>query len=177
MHFQMDEIGAFIQRLRKERGLTQAEIAGRLSVSPQSVSNWERGETLPDIAVLPDLASVLHCSVDAILSGGAGRGGFRRHITVAQMREAVGCLYRLRELLGNDHFMVKCILDALNIRMNTDIGTMLEDQHLREVLLCECLLACMGNGDYVDPHDVRTNVPPCRAQQYVLEALKNKGVR
>ena len=177
VHLKTNEIGAFIQHMRKEQGMTQAEIAERLNVSAQSVSNWERGETLPDIAVLPDLAAVLRCSVDAILSGGAGCGGFRRHMTVAQMREAVGCLHRMCELLGNDHFIAKCILESLSTRMNTDVSAMLEDRHLREVLLCECLLACMENGDYIDLRDVRSNIPQCRAQEYVLDRLREKGVR
>ena len=75
--------------------MTQAELSEKLNVSPQAVSNWERGETIPDVTLLPDLANALHCSVDAILSGGAGCGGFRRHITVAQMQEALSALDRI----------------------------------------------------------------------------------
>ncbi len=52
-------------------GMTQSELAEKLNISPQAVSNREHGETLPDVYVLLDLADKLHCSVDAILSGGA----------------------------------------------------------------------------------------------------------
>ena len=89
------QIGAFLQSRRKMGGMTQTELAEKLGVSSQSVSNWERGETIPDVSMLPDLAVVLHCSVDAILSGGAGSGGFRRHITVVQMQEALSALDRI----------------------------------------------------------------------------------
>ena len=43
MDLNLVRIGQFIQSSRKELSLTQAEMAERLSVSPQSVSNWERG--------------------------------------------------------------------------------------------------------------------------------------
>lgn len=79
MNLNLQQIGQFIQSCRKELGLTQNEMGERLGVSPQSVSNWERGESLPDVSLLPDLACMLRCSVDAILSGGAGCGGYRRH--------------------------------------------------------------------------------------------------
>ena len=97
--------GAFLSSARKNCRLTQAELAEKLCVSHQSISNWERGEAIPDVSVFPDLAAALRCSVDAILSGGTGCGGFRRHITVAQMREALSALDRVGELLGRDHFI------------------------------------------------------------------------
>ena len=62
MNLDLVQIGNFIQNCRKELGLTQAEVGERLCVSPQSVSNWERGETLPDVSLLPDLACMLRCS-------------------------------------------------------------------------------------------------------------------
>ena len=51
-------IGQNIAALRKEAGLTQTELADRLHVSHQAVSQWERGETLPDILTLPALAEI-----------------------------------------------------------------------------------------------------------------------
>ena len=63
-------VGNQIAVLRKGKGLTQSELGERLGVSFQAVSKWERGETLPDTAILLDLAEVLETSVDYILSGG-----------------------------------------------------------------------------------------------------------
>ena len=137
MNLSLDQIGRFIQSCRKEVGLTQAEMGARLNVSAQSVSNWERGETLPDVSLLPDIACMLRCSVDAILSGGSGCGGYRRHVTVAQMREALSALDRIGELLGRDHFIYKCIIDALNTRMNTTIEISFSDPHIFEIFTIE----------------------------------------
>ena len=74
MHLEPKKIGAFLREQRIKLAITQAELAERVNVSAQSVSNWERGESLPDIALLPDLASILDCSIDAMLGGGNTRG-------------------------------------------------------------------------------------------------------
>ena len=52
---------------RKALGLTQEQLAAKLKVSFQAVSKWERGETLPDIKLLPVLASQLGTSADSLL--------------------------------------------------------------------------------------------------------------
>lgn len=56
-----------IKSLRKSMGLTQDEVAEMLGVTPQSVSKWERGDTYPDITLLPALANFFRTSVDALL--------------------------------------------------------------------------------------------------------------
>jgi len=177
MNLNLAVIGQFIQSSRKELNLTQAEIAERLGVSPQSVSNWERGESLPDVGLLPDLACMLRCSVDSILSGGEGCGGYRRHVTVAQMREALSLLDRIGELLGRDHFIYQCIIDALNTRMNTTIEQSFSDPHIFEVFTIEFLLGCIDGGDYVDPRDVISHLQSSKARDYILKVLREHGIR
>ena len=177
MNLNLDKIGQFIQSSRKELGLTQAEMAERLGVSPQSVSNWERGESIPDVSLLPDLACMLRCSVDSILSGGEGCGGYRRHVTVAQMREALSLLDRIGELLGRDHFIYQCIIGALNARMNTTIEQSFSDPHIFEVFTIEFLLGCIDGGDYVDPRDVISHLQPSKARDYILNVLHEHGIR
>ncbi len=60
-------IGQKIAFLRKMKGLTQAELAEQLDVSPQAVSQWERSETLPDILTLPRIAEIFGENISAIL--------------------------------------------------------------------------------------------------------------
>lgn len=61
------EIGSIISATRKERGLTQKELAEKLHVSDKSVSKWETGMHFPDIAIMEDLATALGISVVELL--------------------------------------------------------------------------------------------------------------
>lgn len=53
--------------LRKQLGMTQEELAGKLGVSNQAVSKWESGQCCPDISLLPELAELFRVSVDELL--------------------------------------------------------------------------------------------------------------
>ena len=61
-------IGESIRRLRRERGLTQEELAEKLSVSFQAVSKWETGVGLPDLAQIPRIAGVFGVTTDAVFA-------------------------------------------------------------------------------------------------------------
>lgn len=56
-----------LKSLRKSKDMTQEAVAEVLNVSPQSVSKWERGDTLPDITLLPALANLYKTSVDRLI--------------------------------------------------------------------------------------------------------------
>ena len=60
--------GELIAQSRKEKNLTQKDIAQRLHVSVQAVSKWERGLNFPDIALMEPLAEVLDLTVSELLS-------------------------------------------------------------------------------------------------------------
>lgn len=64
--------GGLIVQVRKEKELTQKDLAERLHVSAQAVSKWERGLNCPDIALLEPLAEVLELTVTELLSGQRG---------------------------------------------------------------------------------------------------------
>lgn len=67
--FEIDrqEFGAFVAELRKEKGLTQKELAQRLYISDKAVSKWETGHSIPDVAMLVPLAEILGVSVTELL--------------------------------------------------------------------------------------------------------------
>ena len=62
-------MAAKIKASRVAKNMTQAELADEMGVSFQSVSNWERGYSRPDIAKLRELCRVLGISVDELLGG------------------------------------------------------------------------------------------------------------
>ena len=57
-------IGTFIAVLRKEKGLTQKELAEQIGISDKTVSKWETGNGMPDIAYLSPLCEVLDINVN-----------------------------------------------------------------------------------------------------------------
>ena len=63
------KIGSFVTALRKEKGLTQKELAERLFISDKTVSKWETGKGLPDITLLEPLSAALGVSVTELLAG------------------------------------------------------------------------------------------------------------
>ena len=62
-------IGTTIKRLRKERNITQEQLAERLNISKNAVSKWERGLNLPDVSIMQDLCNVLHISLNELFIG------------------------------------------------------------------------------------------------------------
>ena len=63
------KIGTLIRRLRQERHLTQRQLADALSLSPKTVSKWERGAGCPDVSLLEALSGTLQVNIPALLSG------------------------------------------------------------------------------------------------------------
>ena len=171
-------IASYLQTLRKEKGLTQAELGERLGVTAQSVSNWERAESLPDTALLPELAMIYGVSVDEILDGGTAAWRYRRRVTVAQMWEAMICIQRLSQLLGPDHFFFRTMIDALNRRMNSDIEPAFSNPVIWDAYVCETLIACVRDGgDYVDIGDVEANIKSERPRQWTVNRLRELGLK
>lgn len=60
-------LGQLIATLRKEKGMTQAELAGQMGVTDKAVSKWERDLSCPDVSSLPLLAEALGVSLDELM--------------------------------------------------------------------------------------------------------------
>ncbi len=63
------KIGSFLKELRKEKSLTQEQLAEKLYVSGRTVSRWETGSNMPDISLLIELAEMYKVSIPEIISG------------------------------------------------------------------------------------------------------------
>ena len=149
------EVGRQIQPLRKIKNLTQCELGERLCVSAQAVSKWERGETLPDTALLPDLAAVLETSIDNILTAGRRTVNFRRRATMEQIAAGVECFVRLRELLGADNLFYIGAIEGVNARMNIELENCLTDPYTKEAMVAEAAVQCLQNGFDLDLSDIQ----------------------
>lgn len=65
--FDIVKVGKKIAELRKANNMTQFDFADKLGISFQAVSNWERGNSMPDISKLPEIAELFNVSIDEIL--------------------------------------------------------------------------------------------------------------
>ena len=63
------EFGKFLCQLRKEKGLTQLQLAEKLNVTDKAISRWETGKNYPDIEIFESLSNVLEVSVSELLEG------------------------------------------------------------------------------------------------------------
>ena len=63
-----EKIGKFIAELRKEKNMTQQELADRLGITDRAVSNWENGRRLPDLSMITILAKELNVEVSELLN-------------------------------------------------------------------------------------------------------------
>ena len=61
------KIGVFISNCRKEKGLTQAQLAEILGVSDKSISRWENGKTMPDLSLYEPLCNALDIQISELL--------------------------------------------------------------------------------------------------------------
>lgn len=63
------KIGSFIKELRKEKGLTQEQLAEQFGVSRRSVSRWETGNNLPDLDILVEMSDYFKVNLRELLEG------------------------------------------------------------------------------------------------------------
>ncbi len=105
----MNTIGTRIAQKRKVLGLTQEELAQKLGVSSQAVSKWENDISCPDISLLPQLAKVLGCTTDELLSGKTDEV---RVVPAAQRKNPNDLVLRIKVLSA----------DGDKVRVNLPIG-------------------------------------------------------
>ncbi len=133
-------IGAYIAHLRRQRSLTQRELASRLGVSCQAVSKWETGENLPDASILLPLADALHTTADALLSAGTHR--LRKPVDLHALQGGVNALESALTTLGSDSPIGMAIVKGLG-----SIGLDMSAPARHEQLLTEAILHRLREGD------------------------------
>lgn len=65
----MQKTGKFLQELRKEKGITQKDLATKINVSDKTVSKWENGNGFPDVVSLNALSAFYQVSLNELLAG------------------------------------------------------------------------------------------------------------
>ena len=171
------KVGEQIATLRKAKELTQSELGERLGVSFQAVSKWERGETLPDTSLLPDLAKVLETTIDFILCSNEKAVEYKGKFSVADMKKGLNCLKSAGEYLGTDNLIYRSAIKGINTDLNTDIEQAFSDDYIYEAFLAEAIIQNLISGLYVDISDVKNNFKHEHFKNIVLEYCNKHGIK
>ena len=137
------KIGNYIKELRNKNNLTQKELALKLNISFQAVSKWENGETLPDTAILLDLADILNTSVDLILNGGTYLNDKRKMINVKDIIDGFEAIENVKKCFGEESLFYKGMVEGINKMMNMDFEDALKNY--KDVLYTEVILQAVLN--------------------------------
>ena len=172
----MTKVGEQIALLRKSKGLTQNELGERIGVSFQAVSKWERGETLPDITLLPDLAKILETTVDFILSGSDKVIEYNGKFSVADMKKGLNCLKYSGEYLGTDNLIYRAAIKGIDTELNADIEQAFSDDYIYEAFLAEAIIQNLKSGLYVDISDVKNNFKYEHFKNIIVDYCNRYGI-
>lgn len=170
------KVGATIARLRAGKNMTQAELGERVGVSFQAVSKWERGEALPDVALLPDLADVLETTVDYLLRASESGLTFKGKVSVSDLVEGLNFLKRMGECLGTDNNIYRCAIEGINRGMNTDIEPAFTDDYVFEAFVAEAVIQNLMQGMYVDITDINRSFKHEHFRDVVLSFAKKYSI-
>ncbi len=115
--FDVERVAKTIKTKRIEKNMTQGDLADKLFVSFQAVSNWERGNSMPDISKLENLCNVLEISVDELLGIGE-KAEKKEQILSKGEKLSFKELYKIAEQV--DEKYIKAVIEADNCEI-TDI--------------------------------------------------------
>ncbi len=169
-------VGNQIAEFRKNKGLTQNDLGERLGVTFQAVSKWERGECLPDTALLPDLAMILETTIDSLLCHDK-LSSYNKKITVANIISGLKCLESMGDLLGRNNLIYRHAIEGINHSMNTDIEAAFDSDYVFEAFVTEAILANLDEGAYIDLSDVKKNFKHDHFRNIILETCKKRNIK
>ena len=124
------QIGSFLKELRKEKNITQEQLAEQLNVSGRTVSRWETGNNMPDISLLVEISELYDVSISEIINGERKSENMNEEVKeVAKsmsdyaLAEKEGILKEIRNLslIGLLALIVYYIIDISKIGLGNEI--------------------------------------------------------
>ena len=120
----MKSIGEMISSLRKEKGMTQNELAEKMNVTDKAVSKWERDLSCPDINTISKLADILDVSVDELLQAK------KKEYSATKLKDIVNLIFKAVALAMGIAVVILNILDKIDVKSS--------------ILLLGIGIACIG---------------------------------
>lgn len=109
----MKNIGETIASLRKNKGMTQNELAEKMNVTDKAVSKWERNLSCPDVNTISKLADILGVSVEELLNSK------NKEYFNSKIKDLVNLIFKAVALAMGIAVVVLNILDKINVKSST----------------------------------------------------------
>lgn len=140
--FDQQKTGEFIALLRREQGLTQAELGERLGCTNKTVSRWERGNYMPDLALIPDLAAILGVSVSELFAAQRFAEQDYKREADAMLITVTGRLQELKALRQKQQHLLDGFLFCFILLAYVHfVGSVPPDKAVRSICLGLALIA------------------------------------
>ncbi len=127
-------LGRKIQKLRKDQGWTQEELAGRVGVSAQAVSKWETDVSSPDISLLRPLAEQFGVSVDELLNMDETAVKPEVQMVAPEKRKSLEELVLRMNVLDKKGDTVKINLPMPLVKLALEMGMSMPNMSNKEIL-------------------------------------------
>ena len=143
------KIGAFIKQLRKEKNLTQKDLATILGITDRAISEWERGLGCPDISLLEPLAKALDITVLELLKG--------EHLQNNHNLDELDLLESMNFSKKNTLKIIKTISNYISVILITTISLFIIITNIKSILLEH---QKFDFSDYFIKKQEQTTIPP-----------------
>ncbi len=170
-----ETIGKFVATCRKEKGLTQKQLAEKLNITDRAVSKWETGKSIPDAAIMLDLCKILGISANELLSG-------ERIAMENYQKRAEENLVELQQKANRAqkswNFLVKFIVLILGVLFIVKYGIgsrtwYFVDSISLEFILIPCLLSLLCTGYWRG--FLKTFVYIIKRDNYTVEMIRDSS--
>ena len=113
-------IGSYIAKKRREKNLTQEQLAEKLGVSNKTISKWENGKCMPDYSIIEQLCKELSVTLSELMDGGDAT---EDSVRIYDDEQILDLLRRTQELERQKNILYGIILIVLGIACNAMAGT------------------------------------------------------
>ncbi len=151
--FNTQKFGGYLSRLRKDRDMTQSELADKLNLTRQAISKYETGDSFPDVTVLVEIANIFHVTLDELIRSGEPTVGEAAILSTAARSEPTAIAQNIEDIKGIAPLLRPSVLERASAglaRRGIDVTHIIE---LSEFLNDKSVLAMLENATDVEASD------------------------
>lgn len=112
--FDTQKFGGYLNRLRKNADMTQAEVADKLNVTRQAISRYEQGECFPDVSILVQIADIFHVTLDELIGAGEPSRGESAILSSVARGERAAAPDRIEDIVSLAPYLKPSVLGELS---------------------------------------------------------------